>query len=168
MSYIKSILAILAATLLVACSSVDCGTSGRVTCNFAIQDEDGNSYDIPYYLSVTITKSIDGSDTTIVNKQYATSSLNLPMSYVGENDTYTFTIADDDENPTVTVTDKITISKTSKPHFEDVECMVRYFHTITDVESTTNYIEDFELKDDYVTNNAQVTNIILRVRSTLQ
>ena len=92
MSKIKSILAILAATLLVACSSVDCGTSGRVTCNFAIQDEDGKSYDIPYYLSVTITRSIDGSDTTLINKQYAISSLNLPMSYVGESDTYTSTL----------------------------------------------------------------------------
>jgi hypothetical protein len=167
-SNIKSIFVILAATLLVACSSVDCGTNGRVTCNFAIQDEDGKSYDIPYYLSVTITRSIDGSDTTLVNKQYAISSLNLPMSYVGESDTYTFTIEDDFDNPTVTVTDKLTISKTNKPHFEDVECVARYYHTITDIESTTNYIEDFELKNNSVTNNASVTNIILRVRPTLK
>jgi hypothetical protein len=90
------------------------------------------------------------------------------MSYVGESDTYTFTIEDDLDNPTVTVTDKLTISKTNKPHFEDVECVARYYHTITDIESTTNYIEDFELKNNSVTNNASVTNIILRVRPTLK
>lgn len=139
-----------------------------VTCNFAIQDEDGNSYEIPYYLSVTIERSIDGNDTTLINNQYGVSALNLPMSYVGDSDTYTFTIADDDENPTTTIVDKITISKTNKPYFEDVECMPRYNHTITEIEHSANYIKDFELKNNSVTNNASVTNIILRVRPTLK
>lgn len=166
MTNIKSIIiSLLLTTLLVACSSVDCDTKGRVTCNIAIQNEAGESYSIPWYLSVTITRSIDGNDTTIINKEYNDDTINLPMSYVGDSDEYTITLENDDENPTKTLTDKITISKTNKPYFDGIDCAPRYNHTITNLEYTDNFIESLELKNNYVTNNASITNIILHIRS---
>jgi hypothetical protein len=87
------------------------------------------------------------------------------MSYVGDSDEYTITLENDNENPTKTLTDKITISKTNKPYYEDIDCAPRYNHTITNLEYTDNFIESLELKNNYVTNNASITNIILRIRS---
>ena len=61
------------------------------------------------------------------------------------------------------ISDQIHISKTNEPYLESVDCAARYNHTITGVTHTSNFIQDIIINNPKVTNDGNVTNIIIRV-----
>lgn len=154
---------LLATVLTTACSSIDCNINGRVMCHYTLQDGDGNSVQFQYPLSVTFNREYADSDTVYINQQSNVASLDIPMSYNADTDEIALTLTIDQDTK---ITDIIRIKKTNIPQFESVDCAPRYHHNIEAVSSTHNFIDTVIVNNPKVSNNASVTNIYLRLRSS--
>lgn len=156
-------LGLFCAMLLTGCSSIDCNINGGVMCHYAIQDKDGNLAQLNYPLTVTFHRIAADSDTVYINRQSNVSSLDLPMSYDASSDEIALTMTIDDNT---SITDVMWINKTNTPQFESVDCAPRYNHDITSAGSTHNFIDTLIVNNPKVSNNASVTNIYIRLRSS--
>ncbi len=140
----KIIPLILTATLALAgCSSIDCPLNNTVYMKIMLQ---GTNKPLADTLSVTTRKEV-GKDSVFINRQVNTDSLMIPMSYKQDEDVLYFVV-----NTTTgrTFIDTVSIKKENQVHFESMECQPSFFHTITDVRTTHNYI------DSIVINNKEV------------
>ena len=160
MKEIRFLIILSAIALLYACSSIDCKLNGTVLCHYVIQTADGEDATLVYPVSVTLNRKITKGDTVYINQQANTSYLDLPMSYDGDVDDITITLSIDSS---MVISDQIHISKTNEPYLESVDCAARYNHTITGVTHTSNFIQDIIINNPKVTNDGNVTNIIIRV-----
>lgn len=150
--------------LLTACSSIDCDLEGKILCHYAIQDSTGTAKQLAYPLSVIFIREAADSDTIYINQQSSVSSLDLPMSNIAERDRMALKMTIDS---ITTAYDTICISKTNTPTFEDVDCTARYRHEITGVSSSHHFIDTLIINNPKVSNDASVTNIYIRIRTTL-
>lgn len=141
-------LAALAAITACACSSIDCPVQNSVYTNYAIYKADGTKDTLHDTLSV-LTFTAAGEDTVIFNRGVGLTAFSLPISYVNPCDTFFFGMKPQGED-SQWITDQVRINKVNTPRFESVDCQVAYFHTITAVESTHNFI------DSIVINNPNV------------
>ena len=138
--------------LVVACSTIDCPVQNVVSVQYEIRDKAGDALSIKDTLSV-ITTRLDGSDilldiTTHLNGQDAIlnrlidkSAFSLPISYSHPEDILFFCFTD----TVKTVVDTVWIKKDDIPHFESVDCSAAFFHHLTDVRCTHNYIDSLVL-----------------------
>jgi hypothetical protein len=138
--------------LMVACSTIDCPVQNVVSVQYEIRDKAGDALSIKDTLSV-ITTRLDGSDilldiTTHLNGQDAIlnrlidkSAFSLPISYSHPEDILFFCFTDTAK----TVVDTVWIKKDDIPHFESVDCSAAFFHRLTDVRCTHNYIDSLVL-----------------------
>ena len=132
-----------AALALAGCSSIDCPLNNTVYMKIMLQ---GTNNPLADTLSVTTRKEV-GKDSVFINRQVNTDSLMIPMSYKQDEDVLYFVV-----NTTTgrTFIDTVSIKKENQVHFESMECQPSFFHTITDVRTTHNYI------DSIVINNKEV------------
>lgn len=144
----RIIVAVISAVVVCACSSIDCPVQNSVYTNYALYKADQQVDTLKDTLSV-LTFTASGSDTIIFNRGVGLTSFSLPISYVNPCDTFYFGLKPAGEN-TEWSTDQVVVSKTNTPRFESVDCQVAYFHTITSVETTHNFI------DSIVINNPNV------------
>ena len=144
----KIMLAALAAITACACSSIDCPVQNSVYTNYAIYKADGTKDTLHDTLSV-LTFTSAGEDTVIFNRGVGLTGFSLPISYVNPCDTFYFGLKPQGGD-TQWIMDEIRINKLNMPRFESVDCQVAYFHTITSVETTHNYL------DSIVINNPNV------------
>ena len=133
---------------LTACSSIDCPVQNIVSVQYEIRDKAGDALSIKDTLSV-ITTRLDGSNilldiTThlngqdvILNRLIDKSAFSLPISYSHPEDILFFCFTDTAK----TVVDTVWIKKDDIPHFESVDCSAAFFHRLTDVRYTHNYID---------------------------
>ena len=154
---------LLCSTLMAGCSSIDCNINGGVMCHYIIQDKDGNNAQLNYPLTVTFHRPYADEDTVYINSQSNVSSLDLPMSYNADTDEIALTMTIDS---TQSISDVMRISKTNIPQFESVDCAPRYHHEIEGTSSTHNFIDTVIVNNPKVSNNASVTNIFIRLRSS--
>lgn len=144
----RIILAVVTTVAICACSSIDCPVQNSVYTNYALYKADGGVDTLRDTLSVlTITAS--GRDTIVFNRGVGLTSFSLPISYVNPCDTFYFGLKPEGNN-TVWMIDQVVVNKTNTPRFESVDCQVAYFHTITSVETSHNFI------DSIVINNPNV------------
>ncbi|MBQ0073212.1 MAG: hypothetical protein KBT34_03360 [Prevotella sp.] len=175
MKHFYFILTLLSGIILVGCSSIDCSIEGRVMCHYAIQDKNGNDVQLAYPLTVTLQREATFGDTVFINNQGGVSTLDLPMSHVGESDeirmsigvTYTVVVDTIETQETEYITDVVKIKKNNSPVFESIDCTPRFNHEITDVEFTRNFIDTLIINKANVTKDATSPNIIIRLRSSL-
>ena len=144
----KIMLAVIAAVTACACSSIDCPVQNSVYTNYALYKHDGTRDTLHDTLSV-LTFTAAGEDTVIFNRGVGLTAFSLPISYVNPCDTFFFGMKPQGED-SQWITDQVRINKVNTPRFESVDCQVAYFHTITSVESTHNFI------DSIVINNPNV------------
>lgn len=132
-----------AALALAGCSSIDCPLNNTVYMKIMLQ---GNNKPLTDTLSVTTRKEV-GKDSVYINRQVNTDSLMIPMSYKQDEDVLYFVV-----NTTTgrTFIDTVSIKKENQVHFESMECQPSFFHTITNVRTTHNFI------DSIVINNKEV------------
>ena len=150
---IKRIPYILLVMLMVACSSIDCPVDATVTTQYQIKNSDGTAWTLTDTMTVTSTRK-DGVevkllDSVVYNRGINISEFSLPISYSHPEDVLVFQFDNSDNN--LHVADTLWIKKYDYPHFESVDCNSAFFHTITNVRSTHNYI------DSIVINNPSVT-----------
>lgn len=150
-----------AATLVAACSSVDCPVENTVAVVYKLQRADGTP-DTLRTDTLTITSPLgNAGDTTLLNRSINTTSFQLPVSYSHPVDTLYLTLADTSQTNHKVYHDTIYISKTNCPHFESVDCNISYFHEITAVEHTGNRIDSIVINKSSV--NYDLTKEHLRV-----
>lgn len=133
------IVALLAATILTACSETDCPLNNSVYCNYELQ---GKVTTLPEMLTISTAKP-NGSDSVLINQQTNTKNFALPMSFAQDEDVLYFN--------TNNILDTVIVKKTNRPHFESVDCGVNFFHTITGVEHTRHAIDSITINQKEVT-----------------
>ena len=115
----------------VGCSTLDCPLNNKVelACGFYNSETNGSTT-----IGDTITITAAGTDSILFNYGYNISSLDLPMSYMREVDTFVVKIMGLEASSV----DTIFVSHTNEPHFESVDCGMSMFHKIKGVEWTSN------------------------------
>lgn len=184
-------IAILTAGIVIAgCSSIDCSLENRVLCHMRFVDMDGDSVVLKYPLTVVLVRAA-GDTVHYYNRQENASSIDVPLSYVGEEDMLemeleipdtvevesyvTYTDSDTGVEMTDTVVkdtviyyplvDEIRIRKTNEPWFESVDCGAHYNHTIEAAEADThNFIDHIIVNDAYVDNDTEKKNLFIQLK----
>ena len=159
----KRLAYLLLGVMMAACSSIDCPVDSTVTTLYQIRNSDGTELTLSDTLTVTTARS-DGKDTIIYNKGIAISEFSLPISYLHPEDVLVFSF-DNSNNDSLHVADTVWIKKEDYPHFESVDCNTTYFHTITDVRYTCNYIDSIVINNPKVTYDSQTVHFYLYPKS---
>ena len=156
------------AVLMVACSSVDCPVDSTVATLYNVRNSDGTELTLSDTMTVITTRA-DGTDVNILdsvlyNKGIGISSFSLPISYSHPEDVLVFQF--DNSNNDLHIADTVWIKKIDYPHFESVDCNTTYFHTLTDVKFTRNYIDSIVIKNPSVTYDSQTVHFYLYPKSS--
>ena len=140
---------------LTACSSIDCPVQNIVSLQYEIRDTAGKALPLTDSLSVVTTRldgehiditSLLNSENVTLNKLIGKSAFSLPVSYSHPEDVLFFCFTDTAK----TVVDTVWIKKDDIPHFESVDCSAAFFHRLTDVRCTHNYIDSLVINDPSV------------------
>lgn len=188
--FVRFIAVLIAGIAIAGCSSIDCNLENRVQCHMRFVDMDGDSVALNYPLTVVLVREA-GDTIHYYNKKTNVSTIDVPLSYVGEVDllqmvlditdtieveTYnTYTDPDtqkevtdtlrNDSVVTVSLTDNVRIRKTNEPWFESVDCSPHYNHTIEAVDvDTHNFIDHIIVNDAYVNNDSKKKNLYIQVK----
>ena len=156
------------AVLMVACSSVDCPVDSTVATLYNVRNSDGTELTLSDTMTVITTRA-DGTDVNILdsvlyNKGIGISSFSLPISYSHPEDVLVFQF--DNSKNDLHIADTVWIKKNDYPHFESVDCNTTYFHTLTDVKFTRNYIDSIVIKNPSVTYDSQTVHFYLYPKSS--
>ena len=122
---------------MVGCTSLDCPLNNTVYTKYKLM---GDNKTLKDTLTIS-TKKIEGTDSVLINKDVNVDSFSLPMSYSQNEDVLLFK-------------DTVTVSKENRSHFESVDCSPSFFHTITDVKTTHNYIDSIVINQKEVNYDA--------------
>ena len=156
-------LLLILSVVLVACSSIECPIENTVAVNYAVMKYQ-NGEEVADTLNDTLwvwSRRSDGDDTLLYNRGVNVRSFSLPASYQGPQDTLIFLTVDTLQNYDV---DTVWISKEDIPHFESVDCAVRYFHKITDVRSTHEAIDTIIINNSSVTYDSSVKHLYIHFK----
>lgn len=130
---------------IVSCSSIDCPVNNVVATRYRFYNTDGDSLILMDTLSVTSVRK-DGTDTLILNRNVGKASFQLPISYSHPEDILVFNVY----NGTMSVWDTVWVKKDDIPHFESVDCNASFFHKITGIHHTTNFIDSIVINNPTV------------------
>lgn len=129
----KELFVILSVVLmLVGCESYDCTLYNYVGM-YAAFDREGTAVRITDTLTITAGKS----GPTLLNQSVNTLSLNIPLSYVQAEDTLVLNVKGNGYQ----ACDTIYVAKTNEVHYESPDCPTTYFHTISEVRNTNQFIK---------------------------
>lgn len=160
----KRVTYLLLGVLVAACTSIDCPVESNVATLYQVRNSDGTELTLTDSITVT-TKTAKDSDTIIFNKGVSISSFSLPVSYKHPEDVLVFSF-DNDNNNNLHVTDTVWIKKEDYPHFESVDCSAAFFHIITDVRYTRNYIDSIVIKNPSVTYDSKTVHFYFYPKSS--
>ena len=156
----KLIYTFITVMLLASCSSLDCPMNSHVYATYGFYVDDDMPVSLNGHLSVNISR-MDGNDTTLLNKESGAHSIRLPMSFQNPVDKLNFLL--ELEDGTV-MTDVVSVEKTNDPHFESVDCGANYFHTLTKVSCTNNFIDSVVIKYNKVNLDATKEHVYIYLK----
>ena len=158
--------------LLAACSSIDCPVNSIVETIWKVYDGEGQELKLSDTLTVTTVRRdgkeitvLNGRNDTVLNKLAEKSMFNLPISYSHPEDIFVFHF-DNNNNDSLHVTDTVWIKKDDYAHFESVDCNTIFFHTLTNVRYTKNYIDSIVIKNPSVTYDYETVHLHLYPKSS--
>lgn len=158
----KRVTFLLLGVLVAACTSIDCPVESNVATLYQVCHSDGTELKLNDTITVT-TKTASDSDTIVYNKGIGISSFSLPISYKHPEDVLVFSF--DNDNNSLHVSDTVWIKKDDYPHFESVDCSAAFFHIITDVRYTCNYIDSIVIKNPSVTYDSKTVHFYFYPKS---
>ena len=171
----RKVVIILFVALLAACTSIDCPVQNSVYTVYSLKKADGSADTLKTDTLWVWTPRVNGSgasrddvfdanDTVLINRLYGdkASSFSLPISYTLPEDTLCLLLCDKDK---VFYHDTIFVKKENYPHFESVDCQASYFHTITDVRWTNNFIDAVVINNPNVTYDASTEHFHLYLKT---
>lgn len=129
--------------LLLSCESVSCPLNNTVESVYgfyaADYAEDGTlNTGISVGIGDTLTVTLLGADSIILNRQYGRSSMSLPVSFYEDVDMVEMAFTD---TLLRTACDTLWIHKRNHHHWDDPSCPVHMWHEVLDVHSTHNLID---------------------------
>ena len=156
---------------LAACSSIDCPVNSIVETIWKVYDSEGQELKLSDTLTVTTVRKdgqeitvMNGRDNTVLNKLTSKSTFNLPISNSHPEDIFVFHF--DNANDSVHVTDTVWIKKDDYAHFESVDCNSIFFHTLTNIRYTKNYLDSIVIKNPSVTYDYETVHLHLYPKSS--
>lgn len=159
----RLIAAALVATLVAACTSIDCPVDNVVATSYLLLKADGTQDTLSQDTLTISTTRRDGSDSILLNKSVSTTSFSLPISSGAPVDTLLVELRDS----TGSTYDYIFVAKTDIPHFESVDCSMSHFHTITSVSWTTgNRIDSVAINKPSVDYDSSTPHILIYFNSS--
>lgn len=159
----RRVVYLLLGVMVTACSSIDCPVDATVATLYKVYSSDGKELVLSDTLTVTSTRS-NGKDTTLLNMGIGISSFSLPVSYSHPEDVLVFHFFNQKNND-LNATDTVWVKKDDYPHFESVDCNTSFFHTLTDVKYTSNYIDSIVIKNPSVTYDSKTVHFYLYPKS---
>lgn len=148
----------IAFTVIASCSSIDCPLNNQVFCKYKLQ---GDVTTLSDTLTISVSRS-DGNDTVLLNKAVDVDSFEIPMSYSLEQDVLYFQVTSADTS----LLDTVTLTKTNEPHFESVDCVASYFHTLNGVTYTQHSIDSIVINNSKVNYDRSNPNIYIYFKAT--
>lgn len=130
---------------LVSCSSIDCPVNNVVATRYRFYNTDGDSLVLMDTLTVTSVRK-DGTDTVLLNRNVGKATFELPVSYSHPEDILVLHVY----NRRMSIRDTVWVKKDDIPHFESVDCNASFFHQLTGVHYTTNFIDSIVIKNPKV------------------
>jgi len=146
---------VVAAVVVVSCSSIDCPVNSLVLTQYQFTSSGGQALSLLDTLTVATTRK-DGSD-TVFNKGVNISTFYLPISYSHPEDKLVFHFDGEGQH----VTDTLWIKKDDIPHFESVDCNASFFHRLTDIRCSHNCLDSVVIINPSVTNDDTVIHVYL-------
>ena len=147
---------IIAASIVTACSSIDCPLHNTVMTKYVFG---GNVDEFEDTLYVSISRT-DQPDTLLLNRFTGGNEFLIPVSYHQSSDVLFFTFTGNG----VTKTDTVTIEKTNTPHFESVDCGPAFFHTINHVSWTHHAIDSIVITKAEVNYDTSKGHLLLYLK----
>lgn len=157
----KVIVALLAALLTCACSSIDCPVQNTVYTVYELRTVDEQPDTLRDTMYVYSRRS-DGSDTVLYNAGIGKTSFSLPIGYSNPEDTLFFLLF---SRPDFAAIDTVLIKKENIPHFESVDCSASFFHRLTAVRSTHYAIDTIAIHKDFVDYDDQTAHFYIIFKS---
>lgn len=149
-------MAILAMVVMVSCTSIDCPVNSLVRTRYQFTNSAGDSLKLLDSVSVVSTRE-NGTDTLILNKGVKISKFHLPISYSYPEDELVFFFDGDSLHQK----DTLWVKKDDIPHFESVDCNASFFHKLTEIRHTHNYLDSVVIVNPSVTNNDAVVHVYI-------
>lgn len=142
--------ALLTAVLLSSCNETACPLNNTVMGHFGFyKNQEGGLSKIKVMETLTVTAA--GTDSVLINQEYGTDEIKIPLSYTSGTDTIVFSFEKD--NSMVTK-DTIFITKRSYPYYESPDCPTVIFHNIEHLQSSHRYIDTVLLVNPNLDYNA--------------
>jgi hypothetical protein len=115
-----------------------------VETRYRFYNTNGDSLVLNDTLSITSMRA-DGEE-VLLNKKVGGATIQVPISYSHPEDVLVFNIY----NKVYSFVDTVWVKKDDIPHFESVDCNASFFHTITGIRYTTNFIDSIVINDPSV------------------
>ena len=128
----------------VSCSTIDCPVNNIVETRYRFYNTDGDSLVLMDTLTIT-SKRKDNTE-VLLNRKVGSATIPVPISYSHPEDILVFNVY----NSEYSIVDTVWVKKDDIPHFESVDCNASFFHKVTGVRYTNNFI------DSIVINNPKV------------
>lgn len=124
-----------------ACDTIDCSLNNTVVLGTTFYQGTNR-----VVLNDILTVTACGTDSVLINKLSGASSLELPMSYTLDVDSFVFTIEGEDYS----MQDTLWVKKTNTPHFESPDCPSHTFHKILEVGFHGSFIDSVHISSPLV------------------
>lgn len=138
--------AVLCAIILGSCDSgYDCSIENTAynKIGFYNIDEENNEKEYRFPDVLTVSLTVNGKDSIVVNHITGASGLKLPMSYTGTCDTIVFSYVN-------SATDTLFVNHENIPYFVSMECGTAMYHRLTGIRHTGAFIDSAAIVNDYV------------------
>lgn len=150
----RKLLYLMLVMMVAACSSIDCPVDNVVETRYTIMDNEGDKLTLSDSITVWSTRA-NGKDTILLNRGIDIDHFALQISNSHPEDILFFsfdkTTVEGNDTTRFHRQDTVWVKKDDYPSFESVDCSAVFFHTLTGVRHTHNYI------DSIVINNPSVT-----------
>lgn len=149
---------------LISCTSIDCPVQNTVYTVYDFKKADGTADTLKTDTMWILSKRTDGTDTLLINRLCGASAtgFDLPISYTQPEDVLITLLADTTRHYYL---DTIRIKKENQPHFESVDCQASYFHEITAVSTTHNFIDSIVINNPHVNYDASTAHFHIYIKA---
>lgn len=158
---ISVIIAFVALSFAVGCSSIDCSLNSLVMANYEFRSPYGAD---TLRDTLTVTTRTAHGDTVLLNMATDISVFSLPVSYTLDADTLIFNFRTRDKRE---FDDIVIIKKTNISHFESVDCPPTFFHDIEELHHDGMAIDSLVVTDKHIDNGTEKKNIHIYLRSDM-
>jgi hypothetical protein len=154
-------------SLLISCSSIDCPVQNTVFTVYNFMKADGTPDTLMVDTLWIITTRADSTKKdTLLNSLYGDKAMEMKLQISQQRpvDEFYFLLKDSVKTHPYLL-DTVRIQKEDFPHFEAADCQAAFFHRITAVSTTHNFIDSIIVKNPDVNYDASKAHFYLYLKA---